>query len=114
FNPKRLDTPVFERAEGVGGAENARQSCDVMSLFQRQATEELLPGAGQRAPMITGDYPGGQQILGAPAQWRGKAPNQPVSGFVAAFFFIGPAYVMQQRGHPQDGALLGGGHGSRL
>ena len=57
--------------------------------------------------MIAGDDAGGEQILGAPAQRRRKAPDHPIRGFVMTLFIFDPAHVMQQRGRLQDGPLLG-------
>src|ERR1700732_1902876 len=68
--PQTLETTVPGRVEGVGQAENRRQSRYVLPLLQGQAAQRLLAGARQRAAMIAGDDSSCKQILGAPAQWR--------------------------------------------
>ena len=68
-----------------------------------------MSGTGQRTAVIAGNDPGGEQILGAPAQRRREAADHLIRGLVVTFFIFGPAYVMQKRGSLQDGALLNGG-----
>src|SRR5579862_5691225 len=56
--------------------------------------------------MVAGDGCGRQQVLGAPAQWRGKPANHPESSFVVILLLVRSAHIVQQRGYPQDDALL--------